>query len=59
MIFENAMRFYHWDRFTRINREQATVDVPRKAAGRHDVSIQALPTTKMAGAQIVCRRWHG
>jgi hypothetical protein len=42
MTFENAMRWYHFDPFTHINREQATVGALRKAAEGHDVSIQAL-----------------
>ena len=42
MTFENAMRWYHWDPFARIAREQATVGALRKSAEGHDVSIQAL-----------------
>jgi predicted TIM-barrel fold metal-dependent hydrolase len=42
MTFENAMRWYHWDPFTHITREQATVGALRKSAEGHDVTIQAL-----------------
>ena len=42
MTYENAMRWYHWDPFVHITREQATVGALRKAAEGHDVSIQAL-----------------
>ncbi|OBB34892.1 amidohydrolase family protein, partial [Mycobacterium sp. 852002-51961_SCH5331710] len=42
MTYQNAMRWYHWDPFTHITREQATVGALRKAAEGHDVSIQAL-----------------
>jgi hypothetical protein len=42
MTSENAMRWYHWDPFSHITREQATVGALRKAAEGHDVSIQAL-----------------
>ena len=42
ITFENAMRWYHWDPFTHISREQSTVGALRKAAEGHDVSIQAL-----------------
>ncbi len=42
MTFENAMRWYHWDPFSHIARDQATVGALRKAAEGHDVSIQAL-----------------
>jgi hypothetical protein len=41
MTFENAMRWYHFDPFTHITREQATVGALRKAAAGHDVTIQA------------------
>jgi hypothetical protein len=36
------MRWYHFDPFTHITREQATVGALRQAAEGHDVSIQAL-----------------
>ncbi|OFB37995.1 amidohydrolase [Mycolicibacterium sp. (ex Dasyatis americana)] len=42
MTYENAMRWYSFDPFTHIAREQATVGALRKAAEGHDVSIQAL-----------------
>ncbi|MGV0784578.1 amidohydrolase family protein [Mycolicibacterium sp. XJ775] len=42
MTYENAMRWYSFDPFTHISREQATVGALRKAAEGHDVSIQAL-----------------
>ena len=41
MTFENAMRWYHFDPFTHISREQATIGALRKAAEGHDVSIQS------------------
>ena len=42
MTYENAMRWYSFDPFAHITREQATVGALRKAAEGHDVSIQAL-----------------
>ncbi|MGV0814101.1 amidohydrolase family protein [Mycolicibacterium boenickei] len=42
MTHENAMRWYSFDPFTHISREQATVGALRKSAEGHDVSIQAL-----------------
>jgi predicted TIM-barrel fold metal-dependent hydrolase len=42
MTYQNAMRWYSFDPFTHIAREQATVGALRKAAEGHDVSIQAL-----------------
>jgi len=41
MTYENSMRWYSFDPFTHITREQATVGALRKAAVGHDVSIQA------------------
>jgi predicted TIM-barrel fold metal-dependent hydrolase len=42
ITYENAMRWYSFDPFTHITREQATVGALRKAAEGHDVSVQAL-----------------
>jgi predicted TIM-barrel fold metal-dependent hydrolase len=42
MTHQNAMRWYSFDPFTHITREQATVGALRKAAEGHDVSIKAL-----------------
>ncbi|OOK70341.1 amidohydrolase family protein [Mycobacterium kansasii] len=39
---QNAMRWYSFDPFTHVPREQATVGALRKAAEGHDVSIRAL-----------------
>jgi predicted TIM-barrel fold metal-dependent hydrolase len=52
MTFENAMRWYHWDPFTHISKEQATVGALRKAAEGHDVSIQALSKHEHGGANF-------
>ncbi|WP_094287210.1 amidohydrolase family protein [Mycobacterium lehmannii] len=49
MTYQNAMRWYHWDPFTHITREQATVGALRKAAEGHDVSIQALSKKENTG----------
>ena len=48
MTYENAMRWYHFDPFTHIAKDQATVGALRKAAEGHDVSIQALSSTSTA-----------
>jgi hypothetical protein len=42
MTYQNAMRWYHFDPFTHITREQAAVGALRKAAEGHDVSIHAM-----------------
>jgi predicted TIM-barrel fold metal-dependent hydrolase len=49
MTHENSMRWYSFDPFTHITREQATVGALRKAAEGHDVSIQALSQHKDRG----------
>ena len=41
MTHENAMRWYSFDPFTHVPREQATVGALRKQAEGHDVSIQS------------------
>src|SRR6478609_7176360 len=38
----NAMKLYQFEPFNHIAKEDATVGALRKAAGDHDVSIQAL-----------------
>jgi predicted TIM-barrel fold metal-dependent hydrolase len=50
MTYENAMRWYHWDPFSHITREQATVGALRKAAEGHDVAIHALSKKEKSGA---------
>ena len=53
MTYENAMRWYHFDPFTHIPKEQTTVGALRKAAEGHDVSIQALSHhEKRAGSDV-------
>jgi predicted TIM-barrel fold metal-dependent hydrolase len=42
MTHENAMRWYHFDPFKYIPKEQASIGALRKSAEGHDVSIQAL-----------------
>jgi len=48
------MRWYSFDPFTHVPREQATVGALRKAAEGHDVSIRALSHHKAerAGSSI-------
>jgi predicted TIM-barrel fold metal-dependent hydrolase len=52
MTYQNAMRWYHFDPFTHITKEQATVGALRKAAEGHDVSIQALSKHEHGGASF-------
>jgi hypothetical protein len=41
MTHENAMRFYSFDPFVHVPREQATVGALRAAAAGHDISVQS------------------
>ena len=52
MTYENAMRWYSFDPFSHITREQATVGALRKAAEGHDVSIRALSQHKKTGTSF-------
>jgi hypothetical protein len=40
ITYENAMRWYHFDPFTHVPKEQATVGALRDSVAGHDVSIQ-------------------
>jgi len=52
MTYENAMRWYSFDPFSHISREQATVGALRKASEGHDVSIRALSQHKKTGTSF-------
>ncbi|WP_396903706.1 amidohydrolase family protein [Mycolicibacterium phlei] len=52
MTYENAMKWYHWDPFKHIPKEQATVGALRKAAEGHDVSIKALSKKEKIGTSV-------
>jgi predicted TIM-barrel fold metal-dependent hydrolase len=52
MTYENAMKWYHFDPFTHISKEQATVGALRRAAEGHDVSTQALSKHEHGGANF-------
>jgi predicted TIM-barrel fold metal-dependent hydrolase len=52
MTHENAIKWYHWDPFTHISREQATVGALRRAAEGHDVTVQALSKHEHGGASF-------
>jgi hypothetical protein len=41
MTHENAMRWYQFDPFPHVPKEQATVGALRKSAEGHDVSVQS------------------
>ncbi|MGU3650190.1 amidohydrolase family protein [Mycolicibacterium sp. A43C] len=50
---ENAMRLYHFEPFTHVPREDATVGSLRKQAEGHDVSIRALSSHDRRGGSSV------
>ncbi|CDQ46573.1 MULTISPECIES: amidohydrolase family protein [Mycolicibacterium] len=50
---ENAMRLYHFEPFTHVPREDATVGSLRKQAEGHDVSIRALSNHDSRGGSSV------
>jgi predicted TIM-barrel fold metal-dependent hydrolase len=50
MTHENAMRWYRFDPFTHIAREQCTVGALRASVAGHDVSIHAMDQGRYAGA---------
>ena len=52
MTHENAMRWYSFDPFSHLSREQATVGALRKASEGHDVSIRALSHHKKSGTSF-------
>ena len=52
MTYENAMRWYNFDPFTHITKEQATVGALRASSEGHDVSIQALSKHEHGGASF-------
>jgi hypothetical protein len=55
MTHLNAMRWYSFDPFSHVPREEATVGALRRAAEGHDVSVQSrshrivAPSEKLAG----------
>ena len=59
---ENAMRWYSFDPFTHIKREDATVGALRRKASGHDVSVTSLstrvrtPDEKLEGFRVRARR---
>jgi hypothetical protein len=62
MTYENAMRWYSFDPFAHLPREQATVGALRAAAAGHDVSVQSrshrvvAPEEKLEGYRERARR---
>ena len=57
MTHENAMRWYEFDPFVHVPRDQATVGALREAAAGHDVSIQSRSTREKMTPEQVKARW--
>ena len=55
---ENAMRWYSFDPFAHVPREQATVGALREAAAGHDVSVRAMSNREKLTAEQVQARWQ-
>ena len=55
---ENAMRWYSFDPFVHIPREQATVGALREAAAGHDVSIRSMSHRQKLTPEQVQARWQ-
>ena len=62
MTHENAMRWYSFDPFTHVTKEEATVGALRRRAAGHDVSVMArstrtrTPDEKLEGYRARARR---
>ena len=55
---ENAMRWYSFDPFAYLPREQATVGALREAAAGHDVSIRSLSRREKLTPEQIQARWQ-
>ena len=55
---ENAMRWYSFDPFAHVPREQASVGALRSAAEGHDVSIRSMSRWEKLTAEQVQARWQ-
>jgi len=57
ITYENAMRWYQFDPFKHVPREQATVGALRKSVEGHDISVQPR-STHFVGAQEKLASYH-
>ena len=55
---ENAMRWYSFDPFAYVPREQATVGALRDAAAGHDVSIRSMSRREKLTPEQIQARWQ-
>ena len=57
ITYENAMRWYHFDPFAHVPREQARVGALRRSVDGHDISVQPR-STHFVGAQEKLAGYH-
>jgi predicted TIM-barrel fold metal-dependent hydrolase len=57
ITYENAMRWYRFDPFAHVPREQATVGALRRSVSGHDISVQPR-STHFVGAQEKLAGYH-
>ena len=57
ITYENAMRWYQFDPFTHVPKEQATVGALRASVADHDISVQAR-STHFVGAEEKLAAFH-
>ncbi len=55
---QNAMRWYSFDPFAHVSRDQATVGALREAAAGHDVSIRSMSRREKLTAEQIQARWQ-
>ena len=58
MTHANAMAWYHFDPFTHMSRDEATVGALRDRSAGHDVSIRSLSTREKLTPEQVQARWQ-
>ncbi len=58
MTHTNAMRWYSFDPFTHVPRDQATVGALRERSAGHDVSVRARSTRAKMTVEEVQNRWR-
>jgi hypothetical protein len=57
ITYQNAMRWYQFDPFAHVPREQATVGALRRSVSGHDISVQPR-STHLVGAQEKLAGYH-
>lgn len=58
MTHENAMRWFSFDPFVHVPKDQATVGALRAQAGDHDITVRAMSNREKMTAEQVQARWQ-